>query len=150
MKVYDIGKIAKDTQAASAVQNKPSGAGLGSSFQRHMSDLSQSDYQEYIEGLKCRIFVQGEIIKTNADISGFLMYRKLLSELIRETASNAFASSRSGAFDSRGKHKVFTIIKKVNSKLDEMAQEILSQQSDNIKLLQMVDDIRGLLVDMFL
>lgn len=150
MKIADIGTISKETQTSAAVMDKPSAGGLGSSFQRHMSNLNREDYEEYIEDLKNKILEQGEVIKNNADIPGFLKYRKLISELINEAASNAYITSRSGAFDSRGKHKVFIMIRKVNVKLDEMAQEILSEQSDNLKLLDMVDDIRGMLVDLFL
>jgi uncharacterized protein len=150
MKVYDVGRVSTENQINTAVMDKPSSSGMGSSFQRQMSDLSQSEYREYIEGLKNSIFAQGETVKDNADISAFVIYRKLLSQLMNEVASNAYVSSRTGAFDSRGRHKVFTIIRSVNKKLDEMAREILSEQDDNIRLLQMVDDIRGLLVDMFL
>jgi uncharacterized protein len=150
MKVYDIGRISTENQINTAVMEKPSSSGMGSSFQRQMSDLSQAEYREYIEGLKNSIFAQGEIVKDNADISAFVIYRKLLAQLLNEVASNAYVTSRTGAFDSKGRHKVFIVIKSVNKKLDDMAREILSQQSDSIKLLQMVDDIRGLLVDMLL
>lgn len=150
MKVADIGKIARDTQTASAVLEKPSSFGTGSSFQRHFNDFSQEEYRKYIEELKNKIFEQGEAIKSSADIQGFMKYRKLISELINEAASNAYITSKTGTFDSKGRHKVFIMIKKINGRLDEMAQEVLSQESDNIKMLQMVDDIRGMLVDMFL
>ena len=52
-------------------------------------------------------------------------------------------------FDAKGRRNVMVLIKKVNVMLDEMAQQILQEQSENIRLLEMVDDIRGMLVDIF-
>lgn len=150
MKVADIGTITKDKQSLTSLQERQPSADTELVFQRQLTSMHEAQYQEYIEDLKNRIFEQGEALKQKSDICGFLKYRQLIAELVGEAASNAYQSSRSGGFDIKGRHKVLTIIKKVNSKLDDMAQEILAQQNDNIKLLQMVDDVRGLLVDMFL
>lgn len=150
MKVANISKVLSGTQNVSASGNAQLDTDAGFSFSRHMSDFSNAQYQAYIESLKDRIFAQGEIIKRKADVSEFLQYRKLIAELLSEAASNAFACGRTHSFDTKGRRNVFVLIKKVNSRLDDMAQEILSEQSDNINLLKMVDDIRGLLVDIFL
>jgi Uncharacterized protein conserved in bacteria len=150
MKVTNVSQVPSGMQNVSAPGSAQLDTGAGFSFSRHMSDFSDAQYQKYLEGLRDRIFSQGEVIKRKADISEFLQYRKLIAELLGEAASNAFACGRTHAFDSKGRRNVFVTIKKVNARLDEMAQEILSEQSDNIALLEMVDDIRGLLVDIFL
>ena len=42
------------------------------------------------------------------------------------------------------------MIRTINEKLEELTREILSEQQDNLRILQMVDDIRGLLIDLFM
>lgn len=150
MKIADIGTIQKEAQTIAAPQDKQRPDKQGVTFERHIADVNDVHYQKYIEELRDRIFEQGETIKKKSDINEFLKYRKLISELLGEVAGNAYETSKSSTFDTRGKHKVFILIKKVDSRLDEMAQEILNSERDNIRLLQMVDDIRGMLVDMFL
>jgi uncharacterized protein YaaR (DUF327 family) len=150
MKVEDIGRISSGPQNVSAAGGAEPGMGQGFTFSRHMMDLGNGQYQKYIEDLKDRIFRQGETIKRKADIGEFVQYRKLIAELLEAAASNAYACSRTNAVDSKGKRNVFVLIKKVNARLDEMAGQILSEQSDNLRLLEMVDDIRGLLVDISL
>ena len=113
-------------------------------------DFSEAQRQKYIEDLKDRIFRQGETIKKKADIGEFMQYRRLIAELLEAAASNAYACIRTSAVNSKGMRNVFVLVKTVNARLDEMAQQILSEQSDNLRLLKMVDDIRGLLVDVFL
>jgi uncharacterized protein len=150
MKVANISKVPSGMQNVAAPGSAQLDTGAGFSFSRHMSDFNDAQYQKYLEELRNRIFAQGEIIKKKADIGEFLQYRKLIAELLGEAASNAYACNRTHAFDSKGRRNAFVLIKKVNSRLDDMAQEILSEQSDNITLLEMVDEIRGLLVDIFL
>ncbi len=150
MKVADIANISKETQTITMPQDKHAAPETGVSFKRHISDINEADYHKRIQQLRDKISEQGEVIKKKSDINEFIKYRKLISELIGEAASNAYESSKSSSFDTTGKHKVFVLIKSVNTRLDDMAQEVLKEQSDNIRLLQMVDDIRGLLIDMFL
>ncbi len=150
MKVSNISKISSGAQSISAPGSAQPDTGAGFSFSRHMTDFDDAQYQKYLKELREKIFVQGEIIKRKADVGEFLHYRKLIAELLGEAASNAFACGRTRSFDSKGRRNVFVLIKKVNARLDDMAQEILAEQSDNIALLKMVDDIRGLLVDIFL
>ncbi len=150
MKVADIGQVSSNMQSVTTTAGAQAGAGQGFSFSRQMMDYSAAQYQRYIEDLKDRIFRQGETIKGKADIAEFMQYRKLIAELLEVAASNAYACTKTSAFDSRGRRNVFVLIKQVNSRLDEMARQILSEQSDNIRLLDMVDDIRGLLVDIMM
>ncbi len=150
MKITDIGKISSGTTSVSVAGSIQTAAGQGFEFSRHMMDFSQAQYQQYIEDLKDRIFRQGEVIKHKTDIGAFMQYRKLIAELLEAAAGNAYACSRTSTFDSKGRRNVFVLIKQVNAKLDEMAQQILAEQRDNIRLLEMVDDIRGLLVDILL
>ncbi len=150
MKIENTGKILKGSQAAVTVNDKFCDGSAEVLFKGHMSDLSASRQQSYIEDLQKRIFSQGDVLKKKADIYEFMQYRKLISELVGQAAGNTYTCTRTEDFGRTGKHKIFVLIKKVNNRLDEMAQEIIKQESGNIKLLKMVDDVRGLLVDMFL
>ena len=84
------------------------------------------------------------------DIGEVQKYRAMITELVKETVSNAYACKTSTAFDANGRRRVFVVVRNINEKLDELTQGVLSGEADNIKLLGMVDDIRGLLVDLFL
>jgi uncharacterized protein YaaR (DUF327 family) len=48
-----------------------------------------------------------------------------------------------------GQSKVLTIIKKVNEKLLELAETVISENSDSLKIAALVDEIRGLLLDIY-
>ncbi len=150
MKVTDINHISADNKERYVAADRRTAAGRDTAFFRQLTTLNETQYQRYLADLQEKIYKQGEKIKEKADIKALQEYRMLIGELLGETASNAFACIKSNVFDARGRHKVFLVIRSVNQKLEELAREILSDQRDNIRLLQMVDDIRGMLVDLFL
>jgi len=96
-----------------------------------------------------RIYKQGEIVGTKADLNEFQKYRALISELLNETVSNAYEFTKTSQFDSIGRQKVFALIRKVNKSLDALAAEILKNEADTLTMMSLVEDIRGLLVDLY-
>lgn len=150
MKVSDVNHIVTDNAERYVPADRQAAASAGMAFHRQLTTLNEAQYQQYLADLQEKIYKQGEKIKAKADIKAFAEYRMLISELLGEAAGNAYACVKSSVFDARGRHKVFLVIRNVNQKLEELAREILSDQRDNLRLLQMVDDIRGMLVDLFL
>ena len=120
------------------------------SFHAKMTSLSQDAHMKYMNDLVERITAQGLLVAKRADIKELQRYREMISELINETVGNAYAFSKGGTFDARGRHKVFALVKKVNEKLDALTQELLKNEAENLNLLDMVDDINGLLLDMMM
>ena len=149
MKVEDINHMVSDNRGYTAVKERPDGNGPGLAFARQLTTLNEAQYDRYVQDLQERIRKQGEKIKAKADLKAVMEYRALIGELMNEAANNAFAGHKAESFDTKGRHKVHFVIRSVNQKLEELTREILSDQ-DNIRILQMVDDIRGLLVDLFL
>jgi uncharacterized protein YaaR (DUF327 family) len=150
MKVEDVNHILSDRGGYAAVRERTDGSNPGLSFARQLTALGEAQYEGYVRDLQERIRKQGERIKERADLKTVMEYRALIGELISETANNAFSGHKSEVFDPQGRHKVSFVIRSINDKLEELTREILAEQQDNLRILQMVDDIRGLLVDLFM
>ena len=148
MKIQKVGGAAETGTLSSVHAEKTTE--VQTAFQRQMTQLGETQHREYIESLASRIFEQGELVAKKADIKELQKYRQMITELLNDAVSNSFEFSKSADLDKRGRHRVFATINKVNAKLDELTQEILEGQKDTLKLLDRVDDIRGMLVDLFL
>ena len=74
---------------------------------------------------------------------------KIDKDFINEIATHSHKFSRENFLDRKGRHRVYGIVKQVNETLDELAAELLKDEKDNIAILSKIDEIRGLLLDIF-
>lgn len=148
MKVQNINNIPLET--ITKLESESSAHSSELVFKSALTNESEHVYMRQIEGLVRTIEEQGKRIKERADMSELQKYRENITKLINETVSNGFAFHKEGKLGPNGRSKIFAMIKTVNEKLDSLTKKILSEEKDNISLLDEVDDIRGLLVDMYL
>lgn len=148
MKIRDLDTAHLETRAPLTSEVRRADAVPAQPFARHLTDLNQQTFMAYIANLADQIYAQGEVVKKRADIKELQRYREMITQLLNEAVSNGFVFEKKGSFDLSGRHRVFALIKNINTKLDEITSALLSDQADNIELLNAVDDIRGMLVDL--
>ncbi|MDL2218294.1 YaaR family protein [Christensenellaceae bacterium OttesenSCG-928-M15] len=119
-------------------------------FERHLTELNEEKYHLFISELIGDITEQGKRMAQKADLREFHKYRELVKRLMDETVSNGFSFNKFRKFDIRGRNKTFALIQRINSKLEEITEQLLAEEADHIALLKSVDDIRGMLVDMLM
>jgi len=125
-------------------------AGRNADFQSNLVMAEDSNYKQHLDSLMRDIDKQGEILAKRVDIRELKIYKKLIAEFLGVAIGNSKKFSKKSILDRRGRHKVFAIIKNINEELDKLTQEVLSGESDNINLLRRIEDIRGLILDLFL
>jgi len=74
-------------------------------------------------------------------------YRGLVKDFINEVVNRSHSFNRENFLDRRGRHRVYGMIKLVDRNLDDLAQELVSEEKDHLSILGRVDEIRGLLLD---
>ena len=92
---------------------------------------------------------QGKAIGKRKDIRDMQRYRTLIKEFLNEIVTRSHQFSRENFLDKRGRHRVYGIIRLVDSNLDELAQELLKDEKDNISIMEKIGTIEGLLLDVF-
>ena len=83
------------------------------------------------------------------DIRDMKSYRALIQSFLNEVVNRSHKFSRENFLDRRGRHRVYGIIKLVNENLDALAKELIKDEKDHIAILNRIDEIRGLLLDIF-
>lgn len=122
----------------------------GEGFQNQLKRVEEQNIEERINSLVQGIVEQGEKLSKKVDIRELKKYKKLISEFLDETIGNSRRFSKESFLDRRGRYKVFATVKKINEELDGLTKDVLSEEKDNIKILQRLDDIRGLILDITL
>ena len=143
MKVSELTQLNQVGETQKAVQ------GDGSFKFTLSSAISDAELQAKVESLMMDITSQGERIARHMDIRDMKRYRNLVKEFMNEVTANSHEFSRENFLDRRGRHRVYGIIRLVDEKLDELAQELVKDEKDTISILAKVGEIRGLLLDIF-
>lgn len=150
MKVKNSGNSHNITGENLFVEHKKDFASQDQNFERHFSELSKEKYEQYIAELTQKIDEQGARLAKRADIGEMERYRMLISELLNEVVGNAYAVNKEKIFDSKGKQKIYITVNKINEKLEKMARDIISGNMEKLELISSIDEIRGLIIDVFL
>lgn len=150
MKVTEtLGSLSTVAEVHGKDEKRASGSVEGN-FQSRLKHIESRNYEEHIRELANRIAEQGKKLGKNVDIRELKIYKKMISEFLGEAVGSSHKFSKQNFLDRRGRHRVYAIIKKINGELDALTQEVLSDQKDNIRILQRIDDIRGLIMDIIM
>ncbi|MDR1117337.1 MAG: YaaR family protein [Oscillospiraceae bacterium] len=150
MKIQNINNLDRSITSPHGIENHDGAQDKAVEFRRTLTTLSDDKHVGRLQELIGDIDKQAAKLGKRADINEFVKYRKLIRDFMDEVISNGYEFSKENSFEARGRHRFFATVNTVNEKLDAMAKEVLESQSENINLLDKIDDIRGLLVDMML
>ncbi len=115
-----------------------------------ISNIEEQDLQARLTGLMEEITMQGERIKKRKDIKDMRKYRTLVKDFMNEILNRSHKFSRQNFLDKKGRHRVYGIIRLVDQNLDELASELMKEESDNLNILAKIGEIRGLLIDLLM
>lgn len=111
------------------------------------SNIAEADLQAKVSALMSEISEQGKKLSKHTDVRDMKRYRQLIKEFINEVVYRSHEFSRENFLDRRGRHRVYGIVRLVDENLDKLAEALIADEKDNIQILNLVDEIRGLLLD---
>ena len=111
------------------------------------SHIEEANLQSKVCALMSEISDQGKKISKHTDVRDMRKYRSLIRDFINEIVYHSHEFSRENFLDKRGRHRVYGIIRLVDENLDKLAEELIKEEQDHIKILNLVGEIRGLLLD---
>jgi hypothetical protein len=139
-----------EVQSATQIQQTQSAQPTDDTFKFMLaSNIEDAELSQRLNLLMEEIVMQGDKLVKRTDIRDMKKYRTLIKEFMNEVVNRSHKFSRENFLDRRGRHRVYGIIRLVDEKLDELAKELVSEEKDSISILAKVDEIRGLLLDIF-
>ena len=115
-----------------------------------ISRIAESELQEKLSAMMGQIVEQGNSIKKRRNISDMRRYRELIKNFLNEVVNRSHEFTRENFLDRRGRHRVYGIIRLVDETMDKLAAELIADEQDGIAILRLVDEIQGLLLDIFI
>lgn len=144
----DISKIMNTTMTT--VEQKTEAVPSDGTFKFMLaSHVSEAGLQEKLTAMMNEITMQGDKLSKKRDIRDMKRYRSLVKDFLNEVVTRSHEFSRENFLDRRGRHRVYGIIRLVDENLDELAKELMKDEKDNLAILGKIDEIKGLLLDIF-
>ena len=143
VRINEVNQISQVADAAKTVE------GDGSFKFTLASAITDAELQARVDSLMEDIVEQGNRIAQHMDIHDMKRYRTLIKDFLNEVVYRSHKFSRENFLDRRGRHRVYGLIKLIDSNLDELATELVEDEKDHISILSKIGEIQGLLLDIF-
>lgn len=114
-----------------------------------ISNIEEQELQQRLGMLMEEITGHGKRLSKHMDVRDMRKYRSLIKSFMNEVVNRSHKFSRENYLDRRGRHRIYGIVKLVDENLDELARELMKEEQDAIAILNKIDEIRGLLLDIF-
>ncbi|HOQ02128.1 MAG TPA: YaaR family protein [Acetivibrio clariflavus] len=147
MKIRDGLNSAANIAEVTGSEHKKSSNVSSNTFHSQLRKIEGQNLEERIKYLVDKITEQGQKLAKKVDVRELKIYKKLISEFLDEALNNSRKFLKESFVDRRGRYRVYAIIKKINSELDELTKDVLNTEKDNLRILQRIEDIRGLILD---
>lgn len=114
-----------------------------------ISNIEEQGLKERLNLMMEDIIQHGKKLGKHMDVRDMKRYRNLIKDFMNEIVNRSHKFSRENFLDRRGRHRVYGMIKLIDQNLDELAVELIKDEKDTIAILNKIDEIRGLLLDIF-
>ncbi len=97
-----------------------------------------------------RINDTGKALVYSRNISDLKRYKNAVADFLEEANRRTYQLKEESSWDFMGNRKHHMLVEKIDSKMEELAKEIKVEQEDNLRILELIDEIKGLLVDEYM
>ncbi len=119
-------------------------------FVSKLDTIKSQHVRDHLEDLYVKIGLQSEKIADKMQLNEIVKYKKLVREFLDVATKNSHRFSKQNFLDRRGRHRVYGIVKKVDRELEALTKDFLDEEVDRINIIKRLDDIRGMLLDVFM
>lgn len=144
MEVQRVGKVTPNK-----IEKKEETAKSSVSFTDVIASKRQNAALEKMTGMMKDIETQGEKLAKHRTIDDLRKYKKMVKEFMEEAVNSGLQLEEQRGFNRRGRTKVYKIVKEVDSRLTQLANDVINKEKSQLDILSKVGEIQGLLINIY-
>ncbi|OLN24043.1 hypothetical protein BTO30_01085 [Domibacillus antri] len=144
MEIQRINKV-----SPSRTERKEELAKASVTFTDVIANKRQNAALEKMNGMMKDIEAQGEKLAEHRTIDDLRKYKKMVKEFMEEAVNSGLQLEEQRGFNRRGRTKIYKIVKEVDSRLTQLANDVINKEKSQLDLLQQVGEIQGLLINIY-
>jgi len=137
----------KKVSTSQSVQKKQPTSGIN--FSEIMTDTEDDRDREQFERQVEEIEKKGKKLSESKTVEELVEYKTMIKNFLEDAVQFGLRIEERRGYGRRGRSKVLRIVSNVDEKLIELTDMVLSQEKAQIKLLQKIGEIQGLLVSIY-
>lgn len=118
-------------------------------FDGHIKTASHTIIRQQLDEELDKINKQGKKLCNSMSMADFVEYKKMVTNFLDECISKGLSYKEHMLRSRFGKTKILSIVEKVNKKLVALLDEFICENQDPIKVISLVDEMKGLLLDLY-
>ena len=92
---------------------------------------------------------QGKKLGDTQSVEHLRKYKKLVKDFLDDAVKNGLQLEEHRGFNHRGSSKVYKLVKEVDKKLVDLTNAVLDKEDKSIRLLGMIGEIQGMLINIY-
>lgn len=149
MRINDKRTSRKQSLPTLAAGNTELKINAGKEFPDALEKQYLREEKEDFEKLLKKLEDIGKKLADSFSIYELKNYKDTLRDFLQKTKGQVYRLKEETANTRQGKIKIMHLIQKIDAELEELSNIVLSRQKNQVKLLEKMDQIRGLLVDLY-
>ncbi len=119
-------------------------------FGSELSDQHMAFSDRQLQEILKKIDKQGARLTNTPTYDELKAYRDLVKDFVDEAVGRMYQLHIQAGWDRQGRQKVYMTVRKIDKKLEELAEKIRTGQTDALDIVASHDAIRGMLVDLYM
>jgi uncharacterized protein len=119
------------------------------SFSEVMAKGREEKTIDRLRELVSKIEDQGAILAESRTVEDLRKYKQLVKDFMDDAIKSGLQLEDRRGFSRRGKSKIYKIVEQVDTKIIELTDAVLVQQKSSLEILDLVGEIKGLLVNVY-
>ncbi len=119
------------------------------SFGDVLSEKETGRWREKCAKLLQKVDEHAERLRSMMSFESLTEYKETVRAFLEEAIGHAYRVKEERLTDRKGRQKVLSLVKKVDDYLEALTKEFLEKPDGGFSLLRRLDEIRGILVDMY-
>lgn len=117
-------------------------------FQKVLAHTQKVHNQELDSFLR-ELDLKGKKLAESLTLKDLWEFKKLIKDFLKSTLGQSRHMQEESCWDFRGQPKIMVRVTKINQALEELGTQVLESQQEALKILAKIDEIKGLILDLF-
>lgn len=127
---------------SSSKVNKSKVNSFANELDNSFSEKSKKDLRDLLDSIKKK----GNKIVVTKEHSDVIEYKKLVKQYLNKVMDDMYSLDKcSDTFNSR----YYLTVETIDKKLQDLTNKIIGEEKDNISILTTIDEIQGLMIDIY-